>query len=58
MAFTERYPAHQYAATGQKILAALNAKHPAEFVAQASPSSPEATKVVAGRSWWISAGAD
>ena len=37
--------AHQYAATGQKILAALNAKHPAEFVAQASPSSPEATKV-------------
>jgi outer membrane protein assembly factor BamD len=45
MAFTERYPAHQYAATGQKILAALNAKHPAEFVAQASPSSPEATKV-------------
>lgn len=43
MAFTERYPNHQYASTGQKVLAALNAKQPTEAVAQATPSSPDTT---------------
>ena len=41
MAFTERYPTHLHAATGQKLLAALNAKQPAEAFAQATPSSPD-----------------
>lgn len=41
MAFTERYPTHLHASTGQKLLAALNAKHPTEAVAQATPSSPD-----------------
>lgn len=45
MAFTERYPSHEYAPSGQKILAALNAKRPTEFVAQSSLSSPETTTV-------------
>jgi outer membrane protein assembly factor BamD len=43
MAFTERYPNHQYASTGQKVLAALNAKQPTEAVAQAPTSSPDTT---------------
>jgi outer membrane protein assembly factor BamD len=43
MAFTERYPNHQYASTGQKVLATLNAKQPTEAVAQATPSSPDTT---------------
>lgn len=43
MAFTERYPNNQYASTGQKVLAALNAKQPTEAVAQATPSSPDTT---------------
>lgn len=43
MAFTERYPNHQYASTGQKVLAALNAKQPTEAVAQATTSSPDTT---------------
>jgi outer membrane protein assembly factor BamD len=46
MAFTERYPDNQYAARGQKVLAALNAKHPTEAVAQATtPSSDTTTKI-------------
>lgn len=45
MAFTERYPNHQYASTGQKVLAALNVKQPTESVAQASTSSPDTTKI-------------
>ena len=43
MAFTERYPDNQYAARGQKVLAALNAKHPTEAVAQATTPSPDTT---------------
>lgn len=43
MAFTERYPNNQYASTGQKVLAALNAKHPTEAVAQAITSPPDTT---------------
>src|SRR5688500_7142973 len=35
MAFMERYPNNQYVSTGQKVLAALNAKQPTEAVAQA-----------------------
>lgn len=41
MAFTERYPNHQQASTGQKLLATLNAKHPTEAVAQATTSAPD-----------------
>jgi outer membrane protein assembly factor BamD len=41
MAFTERYPNHLHATTGQKLLATLNAKQPTEAVAQATTSSPD-----------------
>jgi outer membrane protein assembly factor BamD len=44
MAFTDRYPNHQHASTGHKLLAALNAKQPpTEAVAQATTSSPDST---------------
>lgn len=41
MAFTERFPSHQNASSGQKILAALNAKQPAEVLAASSAGATE-----------------